>query len=225
MELRELYCFLLGLSAGVALLATTSYRRVSPTWLKWSLLASGTLLMAHYLTLALFTSPTPPQHLWALRFLWHLMPITLLFPAVMAIDQVLRHPAMSPTTLLKWLAPFLVADILMIVLAQSTVIPHPITSWMLSMDRGFVILSTLLHEAILVTVISVCLLVIRKPLPHLMRQALGVLALGCTVLGLALTLVAARAWDRIPLLISELLMLLALWHAYEAGAELQRSGS
>ena len=224
MQTREAYCFLLGLSTGATILTITSYRRVSPAWLKWLLMGSGMLLITHYLTLALLTTPAPLHDTWPLRFVWHTMSMTLLFPGVMAIDQLLRHPAMSPKTLLTWLAPVLTADAVIGSLARLTVTPNPAGGWISSLDSGSMLLGTLLHEAVLVTAIAACLLLIRKPLPRLMRQALAGLAGGFAVFGIMLALFAARQWLQIPLLLSEVLLLLALWYAYETGAELQRTG-
>ena len=221
---REIYCFFLGLSIGISLLTMTSYRRVSPTWLRWLLIVSGILLIAHQLTLALVINSSSSDHLWALRVLWYLMPMALLFPGIMAIDQLLRHPAMSPKRLLQWLLPFFGADIALMALARLTVVPDPTVGWMPVLAKGWAISSLTLHEAMLAAAVVACLYLIGKPLPHAMRQALWGLTIGLIALGLAIILLTVtRHWLILPL--SELPMLFALWCAYETSAELQRSGS
>ena len=222
MQIREAYGFLLGLSTGVTLLTTTSYRRVSPAWLKWLLIISGMLLIVHELTLTLLISSISIDHLWALRFIWYLMPMALLFPGVMAIDQLLRHPAMSPNMLLRWLAPFLGADLLIISLARLTVAPNLVVGWMPVLERGWAMLSLLLHEALLLAAVVGCFFLIRKPLPRAMRQALCGLVVGFAALGLAVVFLLTQKW--LSLLLSELPMLFALWYAYETSTELQRTG-
>ena len=71
LSLPGLYLFLLGLDMGISLLTITSYRHVSPRWLKWLLIASGLFVISRYVTMALFTSPQAAQSFWPLRHCWY----------------------------------------------------------------------------------------------------------------------------------------------------------
>ncbi len=71
LSLPGLYLFLLGLAMGISLLTITSYRHVSPRWLKWLLIASGLFVISRYVTMALFTSPQAAQSVWPLRHCWY----------------------------------------------------------------------------------------------------------------------------------------------------------
>ena len=104
-----LYLFLLGLASGVTLLTISAYRRVSPGWLKWMLVACGALVISRYATMALFASAETPEHVWRVRHCWFASYLGLTLPSVFAIDQLLRHPAMTPKKLLGWFSPFLLA--------------------------------------------------------------------------------------------------------------------
>ena len=108
-SLGALYLFLLGLASGITLLAISAYRRVSPAWVKWLLVASGLFVISRYVAMALFASAETPEPVWGFRFCWFASYIGLTLPSVFAVDQLLRHPAMNPKKLLTWCAPFLVA--------------------------------------------------------------------------------------------------------------------
>ena len=50
-----LYLFLLGLASGLALLTASAFRKVSPAWVRWLLLACGALVISRYVAMALQT--------------------------------------------------------------------------------------------------------------------------------------------------------------------------
>ena len=108
--MRSLYIFLLGVSSGIAVLPLTAYCRVSPRWLKWLLVGSGMLMISRYLTMMLLTNAEAPHRFWWLRHCWFASSIGLTLPSLFALDQLLRHPAISPKKLLWWLSPFLLAN-------------------------------------------------------------------------------------------------------------------
>ena len=101
------YLVCLGLALGMTVLAMTAYARISPRWLRWSLLASGAFVACRYLTMAAFASSADPEALGAIKRCWFASSIGLTFPGAVAVDQLVRHPAMTPKKLLRWLAPFL----------------------------------------------------------------------------------------------------------------------
>ena len=104
------YLFLLGLAGGLSLLTLSSYRRVSPRWLKWLLIASALFVFSRYVAIAMFAAAASPERLRLLRHIgWFATVLGLILPSVFAIDQLLRHPAMTPKKLLVRFLPFLAA--------------------------------------------------------------------------------------------------------------------
>ena len=103
--------FLLGLASGLSLLTLTAYRRVSPIWLKWLLIASALVVFSRYVAEAAWCSPTlSPERLPVLRHVgWFATWLGLILPSVFAVDQLLRHPSMTPKKLLVRCLPFLAA--------------------------------------------------------------------------------------------------------------------
>lgn len=179
--------FLLGLASGVTLLTITGYRRVSPPWLRWLLIASGLLLMSRYVTMALvITSP----HQELVRF------VGLTLPAGFAVDQLIRHPAMTPQKLLRWYVPIAIVGGVALMWHSMALV--------------------LVEMVFFIGFVGVCLILIRKiPVPPV-RRALSVLALAYGCLGLDSVI-------RLGIPYHEMAALLALWYAYETSARLQQS--
>lgn len=219
--MRELYLFLLGLASGVVLLAMSAYRRVSPRWLKWALMASGLLVISRYVTLALFTNPDAPNRLWALRHCWFGSAIGLSFPSVFAIDQLLRHPAMTPKKLLGWVAPFLVAFGAIILFGTLTPAPDPLLGWTLHLTTPWRVFASVIQETFVMGFIGIGVLLMRKIPSRSIQLALLGLIVGQAYLGLDGLLLALGGWYVRPFLYSEMVMGLALWHAYETAFTVQ----
>ncbi len=196
--------FLLGLASGVALLPIASYRHASPAWLKWLLIASGVALISRYNLIAAWVDPTwraslPP---WIVRSCWMARFVGFTLPAAFAIDQLIRHPAMTPQRLLRGYAPFALAA------GAGLAIPGPA-----------IIIVQLIF---LVGFTGLCLVLIRKIPSTPIRRALVSLAMAYGYLaGDALT--AALSQSSALFLLPELAALVALWYAYETSADLQRS--
>lgn len=100
--------FLAGLGCGFTLLVASALRPVSPRWLRVLLLCLMLVQAAWYL-LSLLASPAVWLP-WS-EPLWLLTATGLLVSSVFAIDQLLRHPAMSPRRLLRWCSPLLIVAI------------------------------------------------------------------------------------------------------------------
>lgn len=187
--------FLLGFAAGLTTLTMSAYRRVSPRWLRWLLLGSGLLMLGRYLALAMLeVLPHPPRGV--LLHAAHVgSVIGLTLPSVFAIDQLLRHPALSPKTLLRWYAPF--AILVSVSLSAGFV-------W------GFVVWSLFA-----VGFVAACLFAILKfPVPAARSALLG-LVMGYLGWGLMRALPLLGVGSLSPYFLAELPILLALWHAYE----------
>ena len=216
------YLFLLGMATGLALLTTTSYLRVSPPWLRWVLLASGLFVMSRYLTLALFTTLEAPRYFLSLRPCWFATSVGLTLPSVCALDQLIRHPAMTPKKLLVWFSPFLIVYGVVLLFADATLVPDRVVGWMLRLGNGWQILLALAQGVFALGFIGLSLMLMRKIPSTPIRLALIGLVVGQGYLGLDGILLALGRWYFRPFLYSEMLMLLALWHAYETSARLQQ---
>ena len=215
------YLFLLGLASGVTLLSMSAYRHVSPRWLKWLLIATGSCVMSRYLTMALFTTTEAPKYFWGLRHCWFATSIGLTLPSVLVLDQLLRHPGMSPGKLLRFFAPFLIVYGSIIVFGSMTPQPDRIAGWMPRLDPGWHWLLSGVQAVFVIGFVGLCVLLMRKfPSPPI-RRALFALALAHGYLGLDGLLLALGRWYFRPFLYSEMLTLLALWYAYETSAQLQ----
>lgn len=223
-SLTSPYLFLLGLASGLTILTITSYRHVSPRWLKWLLIATGVFVISRYVTMALFTLPNAPEHFRWLRHCWYATSVGLTLPSIMAIDQLLRHPAWSPKKLLVWFSPFLAADAAVILFA-SPLIPEHVEPWSPVLGRGWGWLLSIVQSVFVVGFISLCVLLMRKIPSRPIRMALLALTVGQAYLGVDGLLLAMGKWYFRPFLYSEMLTLLAIWYAYETSAALQRAGS
>ena len=101
------HAFVLGIACGLALLVITAFRPLSPAWLKLLLIACGLTLMARYLLIAFPREEIPARVLDGLRLtgLW--------LPYAFGLDQLIRHPAMTPKKLLRWCLPVLLLPFLL----------------------------------------------------------------------------------------------------------------
>ena len=218
------YLFLLGLASGFVILAITAYRRVSPRWLRWLLMAAGLFMLSRYATLALFTHPEAPQRFWALRHCWFASSIGLTLPSVFAIDQLVKHPAMSPKTLLRWFTPFLIVYALVMLFGSFTPRPDPWVGWTLGLGPVWRVVLLVTQAVFVLGFIGICVMVMLKFPSRSVRLALLGLAAGHGYLGVdGLILALDGAYFR-PFLYSEMVTLLAIWHAYETATALQETG-
>ena len=222
--MKSAYLFLLGLASGITLLALTAYRRVSPPWLKWLLIASGVFVMSRYVTMALFTSDEAPQRFWALRHCWFATSIGLTLPSVFAIDQLLRHPALSPKKLLCWFAPFLAAYSAVILFGAFSPVPDRVGGWIPRLSSGWQAFVAIVHGTFVIGFLGICGMLMRKIPSRPIRASLLGLAVGQAYLAVDGLLLASGRWYFRPFLYSEMLTLLAIWHAYETSTALQQGG-
>lgn len=223
--LPSAYLFLLGLASGLTLLSLTAYRRMSPRWLKWLLVVTGCFTLSRYVTMALFASSPDPQRVWFLRPCYFATSIGLPLPSVLAIDQLLRHPAMSPKKLLRWCSPFLIASLAAIFLSASAPVPDRVLGWTPHLSSGWRWWFACIHGGFFLAFVGMILAIWPKvPWPRVRLALLGLL-LGHSALGLDGLLRLFGAWYFRPFLYSEMLTLLAIWYAYETSVELQQASA
>ena len=214
------YLFLLGLASGIALLPLTAYGTVSPRWLKWLLLGAGLFTISRYVTMALFTHPEAPRRFWALRHCWFASSIGLTLPSAVAVDQLLRHPAISPQKLLQWYAPFFIAFGLVILFGGTVPEADPLIGWKPHLTAGWRLWLSGSSLAFVVSFAVIGSALIRKvPVPRI-RLALLALIVAQGSLGVNSLLLGREPGPVSPFLYSELAGLLALWYAYRTASAL-----
>jgi hypothetical protein len=209
------YLFLLGLACGSALLALTAYRHLSPAWVKWTLVACALCAIGRHITLALFATADDPQRFWALRRFTLATTVGLTLPTVFALDQLLRHPAVSPRKLLVWSSPWLCGYAIIILFGRFTGALHPATGWLVQPDMAWRWVIAVLQAgfAVALSMVGVKLLQ-RVPVPRI-RLAICGLLLGQLALAFDCVVLAMGAWYAYPLLYSEMLTLAAIWYALD----------
>ena len=216
-----LYLFLLGLASGVTLLTITSYRRVSPAWVKRLLIASGIFVISRYVAMALFATAVSPERVWAWRRCWFATSVGLTLPSVFAIDQLIRHPAMTPQKLLRWFAPFLLAYAALILFGKTTPIADRVMGWAPRLTPAWRLFTSAAQSVFMLGFVGMSAMLMRKIPSRPIRTALLGLMLGQLALGLDGLILSLGAWYFRPFLYSEMLTLFALWHAYETSATTQ----
>ena len=209
------YLFCLGLGVGLALLVMTGYLSLSPPWLRWLLLISGMLAASRYVVMALFAVSPDPQELWGLRACWFGTSIGLTLPGMVALDQLVRHPAMTPKKLLKWYAPFLAAYLVAILFGPYELTADPLAGQsprLVGWGRGLLAAT---HSVFVAGFVWLAAMVCRKlPVPRI-RLALGLLMAAYAYLGVDGVLRSAGGWYVRPYLYSEFLAMGALWFALD----------
>ena len=209
------YLVMLGLGMGLTVLLLTAYLYISPRWLKWVLLVIGLFVISRYVTMALFATSANPNTWWGLRRCWFATSVGLTFPGVVALDQLVRHPAMTPKKLMQWFSPFLGAYAVVLLLGQFELVPDPVVG-MSPRLVGWAVGVLAFVQAVFVTgFLGVSLLLIKKlPSPRI-QMALAGLMVAYASLGLDGLLVALHRWYVRPFLFSEIAALVALWFAFD----------
>lgn len=213
------YLFWLGLAVGLTLLVMTSYRTISPRWLMWALLGSGALLISRYLSMALFATGGQPGMAGLLQRLWFGSAIGLTFPGMVALDQLVRHPAMTPKKLLRAYAPFLAVYVPAILLGSTQMTANPVIGLRPRLE-GWAALALSVAQTLFVSLVVWLGAKLAKKLPskHI-RVALWALMAAYLSLALDGLLLACGIWYRWPFLYSEILTLIALWWAFETARQ------
>jgi hypothetical protein len=209
------YLFWLGLAVGVSILAVSAYVAVSPRWLRVLLYVAGGLTASRYVAMALLTIDANPTPLWLWKRLWFASSFGLTLPSLVALDQLIRHPAMSPRKLMMGFTPFLLVYGAVLLFGRFELKPDPVrgispsvVGWglgALALAQGVFVIGFLALGAILVRAV-------RSPR---IRLALLGLMLAQGYLGLDGLLVRLGRGYPWPFLFSEILTLVALWFALD----------
>ncbi len=216
--LAQLYLFLVGLAAGLAILAATAYRRISPVWLRGVLLGCAVLMLGRYVALAAHTSPEAAERWAFLRRFWFASVIGLTLPSVIAVDQLVKHPAMTPKRLLRWCAPWLAVQAALLLFAPLRLVPDSIGAWAVRMDAPWRWVLSATQALFVLGFLFLCLKLLRLLPAGPGRRALAALAAAQAWLGLDGVVLALGGSYFRPYLFSEMAVLLALWYAYETTA-------
>lgn len=190
--------FFFGLGVGLILLLSSALRAVSPRWLRLFLI--GCLL------------PQAAGYLFHIPHLFMPASAGLLLCSIFAVDQLIRHPAMSAKKLLVWCSPVLVftaATCLALWLAAQWISPW----WQARLTESVVVLGGAGFIG------WVCLLLAKVP-SAAMRRALIMLA-AAHALQAGAVFFFAWTTGRLVTLHADLALLLALWHAYDTACGLQ----
>lgn len=212
------YLFALGFSSGVALLTMSAFRRITPRWLKWGLLASGALIISRYAAMAMFATAVQPQAVWGWRFCWFATSLAIPVQTAFALDQLVRHPAMTPKRVLLWLSPWLATYLAVILFGRVVAAPDRIAGWSLHLTPGWQRLLAGAHGAFVLAVLAFAWRLVPRLPSTAVRLALLGLAAAQVALAADGVLVGLGHWYVRPYLWSELLALGAVWHAFETAA-------
>jgi hypothetical protein len=127
---------------------------------------------------------------------------------------------MTPRTLLIRFSPFLVGYGLVLLCARGTLIPDRVIGWAFALTPPWRMFLSMIHLIFIIGFIGLCVLLIWKLPSRPIRFALCGLVLGHAYLGLDGLILTMGGWYFRPYLYSEMLTLLAIWHAYETSAAL-----
>ncbi len=207
------YLFWVGVAAGVALLAMTAYAGVSPLWLRGVLLASGAVVMSRYVSMVVYaTNPGPPAWEWWSRC-WFGTSVGLTLPGVVALDQLVRHPAMTPKKLLTWFSPFLAAYAAVLALGTVALAPDPIIGMRPHLVGWARVVLGLTHTGFVAGFLWVGIFLVRKlPVRRIQVALLGLMA-AFVYLGLDGIVESVGWWYFRPFLFSDITALVAIWFA------------
>lgn len=179
-------------------------------------------MISRYVTMALFTHPEAPQRYWALRHCWFVNSISLTLPGVFAVDQLVKHPAITPKRLLQWFSPFAALYALIILFGDVTPKADALTGWTPTLSNGWLLLATVMQSAVALGFLGLSVTFLPKLPDQRLKRALLLLAAAFATLGLDGALFALGLSPFQPFLFSEILTLFALWYAFETASSIQR---
>ena len=212
------YFFLLGLASGLALLTLTAFRRVSPGWLRCLLLASGGFVISRYLAMAAFANAARPEAVWPWHYGWFATSLAIPLQTAFALDQLIRHPGMTPKTVLLRFIPWLATYLAIILFGRMEAAPDRVMGWTVHLTPGWQRLLAATHATFVLAVVSLVAMSARRLPSSPIRLALWGLAASQLLLALEGILAGLGHWYVRPYLYSEACALVALWYAYDTAS-------
>ncbi len=181
-------------------------------------------MLARYASIAAFALAEKPETIWPLRHCWFASSIGLTLPSVFAVDQLLRHPALTPNKILKFFSPFLAVYVALIAFGRFAAVPDPVLGWTLKLSRGWALVVSATQSAFLLLFLAAGVWVLRKVPVAAIRLPVLLLMIAHLWLGFDGVLLATGHWYFRPFLFSEMAALLCLWYSFESAHVLQGSG-
>ena len=214
------YLFVLGLATGMVILDMTVYRKLSPRWLRWLLLALAAFTGSRYLTMALFAHTASPQRWWFLRHCWMASSIGLTVPSVLVLDQLLRHPSWSAKKVLQYFSPFIAVYLAVIIFGRFSPSNDPsLGSLQPVLTGAWPAVIAYVQGVFVLGFAALCVLILTQVRSRRVRGA--VLGLLCAHLYLGLDgvlLALGHVYFR-PFLFSEIIALAAIGHAFDTALQ------
>ncbi len=201
--------YLTGFASGTVLLALSGYRQASPSWLKWLLWATGAFLLTRYFMTILALQSFPEVFFQIHHYRWAVATTCLGIPGLFVIDQMLRHPAMSPEKFARIALPVIVLQALCVVLSD-------FVPWIMWLSFG-------IYQLTALGLVGFCLRLMFQVPNALMKRALAALIFGFGCLAVEGLISLQGNPFAAPGLLSEIITLIALWYAYEASATLRQT--
>ena len=209
------YVFFAGVAVGGVLLASTAYAHVSPAWLKWLLLASAALAVSRYVSMTVFAVSFDPSPPWLWSRCYYATTIALTFPGFVAMDQLVRHPAITPKKVVMCYAPFFIMNAAVLLCGTTQIVPHPLVGGRPRFTGAWPALLGFSQAAFLLCLFGAGVMLMRKLPASRIKFALGILLGAYAVLGICGVFAHRSATPLQPYLWAELLTFAAIWFALD----------
>ena len=151
---------------------------------------------------------------WTIRSVWCVHLVALTWPAVVAADQLIRHPAVTPRALVRWYVPMAMAGLGVIVLGQIGLVPESGVGMRLALLGAWARAAGLLLGSFSIILIVVGGMVWRRLLPGPVKTSLSALLAAYALVGLEGVVQLVRP-SPAPWLWPEMIAFLALWNAFQ----------
>ena len=198
------YLVALGAAAGLTVLAASAYLQISPASLRRLALGMAALATCRYLAMAHTIMLGEQALVWSLLPSWYATAFILTFPGLLAFDQLVRDPRVTPTRLLTMYAPLFLGYLLVMALGEWEPQRHSGPAWW----PMLLAVVQVAFAAGLIVLVRKAWKVVTAPAA---RIALSSLIAAYSLLAVDSIWTALRHGARNPSLIPEVLVLLSVW--------------